>query len=94
MVRKRNLPLLCLYYLVLVLLVVAVLLPIIVTIGNSFRIQDAEIFNYTQKLSIYTFFPKTFTPHHYQRLFQFLFCGADYGGYGLSRQRYRWFYLC
>lgn len=70
MVRKRNLPFLCLYYLVLVLLVVAVLLPIIVTIGNSFRIQDAEIFNYTQKLSIYTFFPKTFTPHHYQRLFQ------------------------
>lgn len=60
MVHKKNLPLLCLYYLVLTLLVIAVLLPIVVTIGNSFRIQDAEIFNYTQKLSIYTFFPKNF----------------------------------
>ena len=69
MVHKKNLPLLCLYYLVLTLLVIAVLLPIVVTIGNSFRIQDAEIFNYTQKLSIYTFFPKTFTTYHYQRLF-------------------------
>ena len=52
MVRKRNLPLLCLYYLVLVLLVVAVLLPLIVTIGNSFRNQQAQTFNYTQKPSI------------------------------------------
>ena len=41
MVHKKNLTLLCLNYLVLTLLVIAVLLPIVVTIGISFGIQDS-----------------------------------------------------
>lgn len=57
------------YYTVLALVVILVMMPIVVTIGNSFRTQDAEIFNYTQVLSVYTFFPKTFTLKQYGRLF-------------------------
>lgn len=69
MVEKRNPTVRVLYYLVLFAIVSFVMLPIVVAIGNSFRYQDAEIFNYTQKLSIYTFFPETFTLQHYFRLF-------------------------
>ena len=66
---RRNPALSVLYYTVLLLTVVVMMLPIVVSIGNSFRTQDAEIFNYTQVLSIYTFFPKTFTLNQYGRLF-------------------------
>ncbi len=57
------------YYAILVLIVSLIMLPIVVTAGNSFRTQDAEIFNYTQVLSVFTFFPKTFTLNQYARLF-------------------------
>lgn len=67
--KKHNAAASILYYIVLTLLVVLVVLPIVVTVGNSFRTQDAEIFTYTQVLSPYTFFPKTFTLGQYGRLF-------------------------
>lgn len=69
MTGRRSIPLSILYYAVLLLVVLAVMLPIVVTAGNSFRTQDAEIFNYTQTLSLFTFIPRTFTLSHYGRLF-------------------------
>jgi len=66
---KKRVLVSAIYYAVLALVVVLMMLPVVVTIGNSFRTQDAEIFNYTQVLSWYTFFPKTFTLHQYARLF-------------------------
>lgn len=67
--EKRNPVANIVYYTFLLLVVVLVMLPIVVTVGNSLRTQDAEIFNYTQVLSPYTFLPKTFTLGQYGRLF-------------------------
>lgn len=57
------------HYIVLVILVVFVLFPIFFAMINSVRFQDAEIYTYTQKLSLHTFLPETFTMKHYFRLF-------------------------
>lgn len=57
------------YHILLFLLVVLVLLPIIVAVGNSVRFHDSEIYHYMQELSPFTFLPKTFTLGHYKRLF-------------------------
>lgn len=69
MKTRRNPAAQVLYYVILLLLVVFVLFPIFFAMVNSVRGQDAEIYTYTQKLSIYTFLPQTFTLKHYVRLF-------------------------
>jgi multiple sugar transport system permease protein/putative chitobiose transport system permease protein len=58
------------YYLILFTIVLFVIYPIFFVLVNSVRFEDSEIFTYTQKLSLYTFLPKSFTINHYIRLFQ------------------------
>ena len=67
--KKRKPSLEIVYYLVLLLIVCFVLLPIVFTIANALRYEDAEIFTYTQKLSVYTFIPNSFSLRHFVRLF-------------------------
>jgi ABC-type glycerol-3-phosphate transport system permease component len=68
-VMKENIVFKIIYYTFLVLLVVFVIFPIFIAIINSVRFQDAEIYTFTQKISLHTFLPKTFTLKHYYRLF-------------------------
>ncbi len=57
------------YKMVLLCIVAYTLLPIVWAVGNSFRLDDSEIFRYVSVLSIHTFIPKTFALANYRLLF-------------------------
>lgn len=70
MKKKKHIAREIVYYFILLLITSFVILPIVIAITNSLRQNYSEIFAYSNRISIYTFFPESPTIKHYQELFK------------------------
>ena len=68
--KKNHIAREIVYYFILLLITSFVILPIVIAITNSLRQNYSEIFAYSNRISIYTFFPESPTIKHYQELFK------------------------